>query len=106
MGHAVLYNKLSDKGADYLLVGRFDGQRLELDMEGYAPQCAGLTLTAAHHNGQHGHDYHEIHSLFEPVALTQYFLAGLRDGKLALFNDELEPTAIGSPQQPPLPGLL
>lgn len=97
---AVLFNELSDKGVDYVLVGRFHDQRLELDIEGYALPHSGLTLLTATHNYENGHDYHEVHSLFQPATLEQYFFAGLRDEKLALFNHKLEPTAIGLPQQP------
>lgn len=100
MEHAVFYNELSDKVTDYLLVGRFHNKALELDMEGYSMPHAGLTLVAANHNYDHGHDYHELQSLFEPATLSQYFFAGIREGKLALFNENLEPTHTGLPQQP------
>ena len=100
MDNAVLYNELADKGTDYLLVGRFHDRPLELDMEDYTMPHAGLTLVTAHHNYHHGHDYHEVQSLFEPAMIEQYFFAGLHEGKLRLYNDKLEPTTIGSIQHP------
>ena len=106
LDNAVLYNELSDKAVDYVLVGRFHGQLLELDMEGAALPHAGLTLLTACHNYDHGHDYHELHALSKPATLQQYFFAGLLDGKVALFNDKLEPTSIGERQQPFYPFFL
>lgn len=97
---AMLHNVLSDRDMDYVLVGRFHNRQLEVDMEGHALPHAGLTLLTAVHNLEHRHDYHEVQSLFRPATVTQYFFAGLRDGKLALFNDKLEPTSTGQPQQP------
>jgi|GEM_PF-3535095 len=93
-------SELSDKGLDYVLVGHFHNRQLQVDVEGHVLPHAGLTLLTAVHNHEHGHDYHEVQSLFKPATVTQYFFAGLRDGRLALFNDKLEPTAIGQPQQP------
>lgn len=100
MDSAVLYNELAYKGTDYLIVGRFHDQKLELDMEGHAMLHSGLTLVTANHNYENGHDYHELQSLFEPATVSQYFFAGVRDGELRLFNDKLEPTALGAAQQP------
>jgi hypothetical protein len=100
MDSAVLFNELADKGTDYLIIGRFHGQPLELDVEGYAVPHSGLTLVTAHHNYENGHDYHELHSLSEKTLISQYFFAGLKDEKIALYNDKLEPTSVGSRQQP------
>jgi hypothetical protein len=100
MDSAVLFNELADKGTDYLIVGRFHGQPLELDVEGYAVRHSGLTLVTAQHNYENGHDYHELHSLSEKATISQYFFVGLKDEKIALYNDKLEPTTIGSGQQP------
>ena len=100
MDNAVLYNELSDKGADYLIAGRFHGRQLELDMEDYALPHAGLTLVTAHHNYQHGHDYHELHSLFKPAAISQYFFAGLKNGELSVYNDKLDQTILTENQRP------
>ncbi|PWK72936.1 hypothetical protein LX99_04266 [Mucilaginibacter oryzae] len=97
---AVFYSELSDKGLDYVLVGRFHNRQLEVDMEGHALPHTGLTLLTAVHNHEHGYDYHEVQSLFQPATVTQYFFAGLHDGRLALFNDKLEPATIGQPHQP------
>jgi hypothetical protein len=100
MDSAVLYNELAAKGTDYLIVGRFHDQRLELDMEGYAIPHSGLTLVTAHHNYENGHDYHELQSLSEPATVSQHFFMGVRDGGLLLFNDVLELTTLGASQQP------
>lgn len=100
MDNAVLYNELADKGTDCLIVGRFHGQKLELDMEGYAMPHSGLTLVTAHHNYENGHDYHELQSLFEPATVRQHFFAGVRDGVFRLFNDKLELTTLGAAQRP------
>lgn len=100
MDSAVLFNELADKGTDYLIVGRFHDQRLELDMEGYAMPHSGLTLVTANYNFENGHDYHELQSLFEPAIVRQYFFAGVKDGELRLFNDKLEPTTVGTAQKP------
>lgn len=100
MDSAVLYNELSDKATDYLIVGRFHDQKLELDIEGYAMPHSGLTLVTANHNFENSHDYHELQSLFEPATVLQHFFAGVRDGELCLFNDKLEPTTLGAAQQP------
>jgi hypothetical protein len=99
MDSAVLFNELADKGTDYLIVGRYRNQRLELDIEGYAQPHSGLTLVTAHHNYDHGHDYHEQHSLFEPATVSRYFFVGLKDGKLLLYNDKLQPTTVTDSQQ-------
>jgi len=99
MDSAVLFNELADKGADYLIVGRFHGQQLELDVEGYAVPHSGLTLVTAHHNYENGHDYHELYSLSEKATISQYFFLGLKDEKIALYNDRLEPTSLDSRQQ-------
>jgi len=100
MDSAVLFNELADKGTDYLIIGRFHDQPLELDMEGYAVPHSGLTLVTAHHDHEHGHDYHELHSLSEKATLSQYYFIGLKDEKIALYNDMLEPTSVGTRQQP------
>jgi hypothetical protein len=100
MDSAVLFNELADKGTDYLIVGRFHGQPLELDVEGYAVPHSGLTLVTAQHNYENGHNYHELHSLSEKATISQYFFAGLKDDKIVLYNDKLEPTSLGSGQQP------
>jgi hypothetical protein len=100
MDSAVLFNELAGKGTDYLIIGRFHGQALELDMEGCAVPHSGLTLVTAHHNHEHGHDYHELHSLSKKATLSQYFFIGLKDEKIALYNDMLEPASVGSRQQP------
>jgi hypothetical protein len=100
MDSAVLHNELADKGTDYLIIGRFHGQPLELDMEGYAAPHSGLTLVTAHHNYNNGHDYHELNSLSEKATISQYFFAGLKNGELRLYNDKLEPATVGSIQQP------
>jgi hypothetical protein len=100
MDSAVLYNELADKGTDYLIVGRFHDQRLELDMEGHAMPHSGLTLVTANYNFENSHDYHELQSLFEPATVRQHFFAGVKDGELCLFNDKLEPTTVGMAQQP------
>ena len=100
MDSAVLFNELADKGTDYLIIGRFHGQPLELDVEGYAAPHSGLTLVTAHHNYENCHDYHELHSLSEKAVISQYFFLGLKDEKITLYNDKLEPTTIASKQQP------
>ncbi|WP_179415558.1 hypothetical protein HDF19_00095 [Mucilaginibacter sp. E4BP6] len=100
MDSAVLFNELAGKEADYLIVGRFHGQQLELDVEGYAVPHSGLTLVTAHHNYENGHDYYELHSLSEKAVISQYFFLGLKDEKIVLYNDKLEPTGIDQPQQP------
>jgi hypothetical protein len=69
-------------------------------MEGYAQPHSGLTLVTAQHNYDHGHDYHELHSLFEPATVSRYFFIGLTDGKLRFYNDKLEPTTVASSQRP------
>lgn len=97
---AVLYNELADKATDYLIVGRFHHQKLELDMEGYAMPHAGLTLVTANHNFENSHDYHELQALSEPATVLQYFFAGVHDGELCLFNDKLELTRPGAAQRP------
>jgi hypothetical protein len=99
MDGAVLHNELSDKGTDYLIIGRYHDQKLELDIEGYALPHSGLTLATAHHNYNHGHEYHEPHSLFEPATISRYFFIGLKDGKLQLYNDKLERTTLAGSQQ-------
>jgi len=96
MDGAVFYNELADKGTDYLIVGRFHGKSLELDMEGYAAPHSGITLVTAHHNYNDGHDWHELHSLSERATISQYFFVGLHDGKLVLYSDKLEPTTLGT----------
>ncbi|MDO3641232.1 hypothetical protein [Mucilaginibacter sp. L3T2-6] len=98
MDSAVLFNELSDKGIDYLIIGRYHDQRLELDIEGYALPHSGLTLVTAHHDYNHGHDYYELHSLFEPATIRRYFFAGMSDGKLQLYNDKLEQTTLADSQ--------
>ncbi|WP_439696986.1 hypothetical protein ACFGVS_00485 [Mucilaginibacter sp. AW1-7] len=100
MDSVVFYNELADKGTDYLIVGRFPGQSLELDVEGYAVPHSGLTLVTAHHNYENGHDYHELQPLSEPATVSRYFFMGVRDGGLLLFNDKLEPTTLDVVQQP------
>jgi hypothetical protein len=50
MDSAILFDELPDKGTDYLVIGRFHGQPLELDVEGYAVPHSGLTLVTAPHN--------------------------------------------------------
>jgi hypothetical protein len=100
MDSAVLYNELAGKGTDYLIVGRFHGQSLELDVEGFAVPHSGLTLVTAHHNYENGHDYHELQSLSEPATVSRHFFMGVRDGGLRLFNDKLEPTTPDVIQQP------
>jgi hypothetical protein len=99
MDGAVLYNELADKGTDYLIVGRFHGQPLELDVEGYAVPHSGLTLVTAHYNYENSHDYHELHPLSQKATISQYFFLGLKDEKITLYNDRLEPTSLGSIQQ-------
>ena len=99
MDSAVLFNELAGKEADYLIIGRFHGQQLELDVEGYAVPHSGLTLVTAHHNYENGHDYHELYSLSEKATISQYFFLGLKDEKIALYNDRLEPTSLDSRQQ-------
>ncbi|MES2107923.1 MAG: hypothetical protein V4577_04215 [Bacteroidota bacterium] len=98
MDSAVLFNELSDNGIDYLIIGRYHDQKLELDIEGYALPHSGLTLVTAHHNYNHGHDYHEAHSLFEPATISQYVFVGMKDGKLQLYNDKLEQTTLAANQ--------
>jgi hypothetical protein len=100
MDSAVLFNELADKGTDYLIIGRFHDQPLELDMEGYAVPHSGLTLVTAYHDHEHGHDYHELQSLSDKATLSQYFFIGLKDDKIALYNEMLELTSVGSRQQP------
>jgi len=100
MDSVVLYNELAGKGTDYLVIGRFHGRPLELDLEGYAAPHSGLTLVTAHHNYNHGHNYHELHSLPEQATISRYFFVGIKDGELRLYNDKLEPTTIGIIQQP------
>jgi len=99
MDSAVLFNELADKGTDYLIIGRFHGQQLELDVEGYAVPHSGLTLVTAHHNYENGHDYHELNSLSEKATISQYFFIGFKDEKIALYNDKLEATTQQSRQQ-------
>jgi hypothetical protein len=100
MDNAVLYNELGDKATDYLIVGRYHNQKLEMDMEGYAQPHSGLTLVTAHHNYDHGHDYHELHSLFEPATISRNYFVGLTDGKLRLYNDKLEQTTVTETYRP------
>lgn len=100
MDSAVLFNELADKGTDYLIVGRYRDQQLELDMEGYAQPHSGLTLVTAHHNYDHGHEYHEVHSMFEPATISRNYFVGLTDGKLRLYNDKLEQTTVRDAYRP------
>jgi hypothetical protein len=100
MDSAVLFNELADKGTDYLIVGHYRDQKLELDIEGYAQPHSGLTLVTAHHNYDHGHDYHELHLLFEPATISRNYFVGLTDGKLRLYNDKLEQTTVTETYRP------
>ena len=99
MDHAVLYNELFDMAQDYVLVGRFHEKAFEVDMEAHALPHSGLRLDAAYHNHEHGHDHYNAHSVFNPATLSLYFFARLRDGKLKLFNDKLQPTETSAVQQ-------
>jgi len=99
MDSAVLFNELSDNGIDYLIIGRYHDQKLELDIEGYALPHSGLTLVTAHHDYNHGYEYREVHSLFAPATISQYFFVGMTDGKLHLYNDRLEQTTLATSQQ-------
>jgi hypothetical protein len=99
MDYELNHLEFEDRNLDFTLFGRFHNKPFELDLEGFALPHSGVTLVAAYHNDTFGHDFHELHSLSEPLVLSQYFFAGLRDGKLTLFDDKLKPTGIDMPQQ-------
>ncbi|MBB6127444.1 hypothetical protein [Mucilaginibacter lappiensis] len=90
---------------DYLIVGQYKNQSLQIDQEGWPDNSCGIILKTAFYQYDtslkiKSWQVSEVNRLEEPIKLKHFLFARYQEteGKLLLFDDRLKETSLDLPQ--------